>query len=288
LIPKGLAKAQPRRYTATVIVAESRLSRRLVGRLDRGADLLEQLNEVCRVHEVRAGEVRASGAVEEAILVEWDQRGRSARAPRHFAASLELVSLTGHVAERDGRPTVQAHASLSRERDNGIELLGGRLLAARVFACEFVIDAFDDLRLVRQDDAATGLALLSVTAQAAPVSIVVDEPSATEKLPRPAFEAPARTDWKDVVAASERRVEAAKVTEVAVEVAQTEVQAKTGDLIEHPKFGRCVVERIDGDYEFVTARLRNQRLIRLSLDVLTLIPIGQESGHNLFRAVLNR
>ncbi|HXU70119.1 MAG TPA: hypothetical protein VN947_12370, partial [Polyangia bacterium] len=58
-----------------------------------------------------------------------------------------------------------------------------------------------------------------------------------------------------------------------------------GDFIDHPKFGRCAVERVDGDYEFVTARLRNQRLIRLSLDVLTLIFAGQENGKNIFRAV---
>jgi hypothetical protein len=44
------------------------------------------------------------------------------------------------------------------------------------------------------------------------------------------------------------------------------------------------VERIEGEYEFVSARLRNQRLIRLSLDVLTLTFVGAEDGHNLFRA----
>ena len=74
---------------------------------------------------------------------------------------------------------------------------------------------------------------------------------------------------------------------VADEVPQpsTEIHVRPGDFIDHPKFGRCAVERVDGDYEFVTARLRNQRLIRLSLDVLTLIPAGVEDGKNVFRAV---
>ena len=66
------------------------------------------------------------------------------------------------------------------------------------------------------------------------------------------------------------------------------VHVRPGDLIDHPKFGRCAVERVDGDMEFVTARLRNQRLIRLSLEVLTLIPAGQADGKNLFRAVAGK
>jgi hypothetical protein len=67
------------------------------------------------------------------------------------------------------------------------------------------------------------------------------------------------------------------------------INVRPGDFIDHPKFGRVAVERVDGDMEFVTARLRNQRLIRLSLDVLTLIPAGQaEPGKNLFRAVAGK
>ena len=60
---------------------------------------------------------------------------------------------------------------------------------------------------------------------------------------------------------------------------------RAGDLIDHPKFGRVQVERVDGDQEYVSARLRNQRLIRLSLEVLQLVPAGQADGKNLFRAV---
>jgi hypothetical protein len=64
-----------------------------------------------------------------------------------------------------------------------------------------------------------------------------------------------------------------------------EVRVVAGDWIEHPKFGRCQVERVEGDYEFVSVRLRNQRLIRLSLDVLELLPVGEEpGGRRLFRA----
>lgn len=281
-----------------MIVAESTRTRRLVGRLDRGADLLAQLVEVCRSHRVRAGELRAVGALEEAVVGEWDQRTRSPRPPRHFDAQFEILSLSGTIAEREGGPALQAWVSLSRERDNGIELIGGRLLGGRVFACEFVIDAFDDLVLTRAVEPATGLMLWD---GAATPSLAAVPPARVEPAPRaetpppdrpaadkptPMFDPPARTSWSDVVAASERRVEAVAAA-AAVEAlpAGAEVQVRPGDFIDHPKFGRVQVERVDGDYEFVSARLRNQRLIRLSLEVLTLVHTGQENGHNLFRAV---
>ena len=80
----------------------------------------------------------------------------------------------------------------------------------------------------------------------------------------------------------------ALVEEEAAPSSSEPVNVRPGDFIDHPKFGRCAVERVDGDQEFVTARLRNQRLIRLSLDVLTLIPAGQAEGKNLFRAVAGK
>jgi len=117
--------------------------------------------------------------------------------------------------------------------------------------------------------------------------------------PAPTFEAPARTTWSDVVAASaasDRKHEPAVRPAVnlpddaddAPPASDEAVTVRPGDFIDHPKFGRCAVERVDGDMEFVTARLRNQRLIRLSLEVLTLIPAGQADGKNLFRAVAGK
>jgi uncharacterized protein len=272
-----------------VIVVESTRTRRLVGRLDRGADILAQLADVCRTHGVRAGEVRAVGALEEAVVGEWDQRTRVLKPPRRFDAAFEILTLAGTVGERDGHPSVHAWVSLSRERDNGIELIGGRLVAGRVFACEFVIDAFDDLALARAVEPATGLPLWDTHAAAA----LVPAPEAVATpTPTPTFDLPARTSWSDVMAASERRAEAPREVpepdEPLPPVMSEQVPVRPGDFIDHPKFGRVQVERVDNDQEFVSARLRNQRLIRLSLEVLTLIPTGQENGRNLFRAVAGK
>jgi predicted DNA-binding protein with PD1-like motif len=268
-----------------MLVAESRRGRRLVGRLDRGVDVLDGLAEVCRVHGVRAAEVRGLGSVEQVVLAEYDQRARSQRAPRRFDAQFEIVSLYGNASERDGKLHLRLGATLSRERDNGIELVGGQLVSARVFAVEFVIETFDDLLLRRLPDASTGLPLWRE-------ALSLDEPRPTEAPPAPAavpFEAPARghvveekTSWQDVMRASEEPPR--EVPDRVVASSDDEARAVPGDLIDHPRFGRLTVERVEGDYEFVSARLRNQRLIRLSLDVLTLTRVGEEDGHQLFRA----
>lgn len=261
-----------------MMVAESRTCRRLVGRLDRGTDVLEGFAAVCRAHEVRAGELRATGALEQVVLGEHDQRARVPRTPRGFDASFEILTLYGTVSERDGKPAVQARATLSRERDNGIEVLGGQLLSGRVFAVEFVLEAFDDLLLRRAHDPHTGLHLWGDAI------------------------APSRMEWKDVVAASAAsaapavsavsgaRGEPAKALtpDGAMPPPAEEVHVMAGDYIDHPKFGRCQVERVGGDYEFVSARLRNQRLVQLSLDVITLVFAAMEGDRRLFRVVLAR
>ncbi len=226
-----------------MIVAESTRTRRLVGRLDPGSELLSALADLCRAHDVRAGTARATGALREVTV-----------GARRLDGDAEIVSLSARLGEG-----VDVWVALALPSG---ELVGGRLAAARVVSCDFVVDTFDDL-----------------PAQKAP-----------------SFEAPARTSWSDVVAASERKPTEPAAAPVrpgsnfhsdadGAPAPSAEVHVRPGDFIDHPKFGRCAVERVDGDSEFVTARLRNQRLIRLSLDVLTLVFAGQENGKNVFRAV---
>jgi predicted DNA-binding protein with PD1-like motif len=283
-----------------VNVAESTRTRHLVGRLDRGADILTQLLEVCRAWRVHAGSVRAVGSLEDAVVGSWDQHARAPGTPRRFAAPVELLSLDATISEQGGVATLHAFAALSRNGDNGIELLGGRLVSGKVFACEFVIDAYDDLTVPSVLDATTGLHLW------APRETVVTE------APAPSFEAAAKTTWSDVVTASEEKAQPAAVPAAVPQWSSasstssggrssardndendaplanppsTDIVIRPGDLIDHPKFGRITVERIDGDQEFVSARMRNQRLIRLSLEVLSLEPAGQAEGKTLFKAV---
>ena len=57
-----------------------------------------------------------------------------------------------------------------------------------------------------------------------------------------------------------------------------------GDILIHPTFGRVEVMRIEGTYEFAHVRLKNGRLVRLSLDVLKFSAAGSEDGRRVFKA----
>jgi hypothetical protein len=59
---------------------------------------------------------------------------------------------------------------------------------------------------------------------------------------------------------------------------------KLGDVIEHPKFGKGEVQRIEGADEYVHIRLASGRLVRLSLDVLKLTMVRREGKRRVFRA----
>ncbi len=291
-----------------MIVAESRRGRRLVGRLDRGAELLTALADLCAARGVRCAEIRAFGTVEEIDLREFDQRTRAFRAVRRFTTPFQLVHFSANLAERDGHAHVEAQAAVAREGDNGIEVVAGAVVRARVYAVDFVIDAFDDVLLRRAIDAGTGLPLYAHAVEApraaepapaavearaeavagvTPVEAEAHGPVPLEAPPRGYVggavqpEAVEEPSWAEVAAIS------AAVSEPGGEPAPEE-PLRAGDVIEHVRFGRVQVERIEGDSEFAQVRLRNGRTVRLSLDVLQLVRAGMDGSRRLWRAITPR
>jgi len=132
-------------------------TRRLMGRLPKGGDLLEELNALCAREKVAAGEVKAIGAVERATLGFYDQQRREYQF-HQFDQAMELVSLMGNVSLKDGQPFVHAHVVLG---DDQGRLFGGHLApGAPVFACEAIITVFEtESPFVRTLDEPTGLPL---------------------------------------------------------------------------------------------------------------------------------
>jgi len=294
-----------------MLFAESHKLRRIVGRLQKGDDLFASLTDVCRRSNVRTAELRALGSFESAEVAEYDQVRKVWKAGRTFVASgMELLNLTGNVSERDGALALHAHVTLMRDRDNGVEIIGGHLVSAKVFALEFVIEAFDDLILRRAVDDATGLTLwreaipLAPPQPAAALSppIIAPRPTLTSPVlppvaPEPDTPFPMHPDstplrpsraiashaaptWAQVAEISARREDAAPTLDPS-EMPELSV----GDIILHPAFGRCDVQRLEGD-EFAHIRLKNGRLVRLALDFVSLTFAGREGEQNVFRAKL--
>jgi len=134
-------------------------SRYLIGRLQWGSDLLEEITRICREEKVRLGRVEAFGAVSKARLAYYDQQAREYRFI-DMEKDLELTKLVGNVSLKEGEPIVHAHVTLA---DKDGRAYGGHLAPGTlVFACEFIIQAFDGPLLTRSYDAETGLQLWSM------------------------------------------------------------------------------------------------------------------------------
>lgn len=88
---------------------------------------------------------------------------------------------------------------------------------------------------------------------------------------------PAAAGWGDVLSAS--------LAKSAEEEDDANAVLKAGDFLDHPKFGRCRVDRIEGDQQYATVRTHQHRMLRLSLEVLDLRPKGHDGKFRIWRVV---
>jgi predicted DNA-binding protein with PD1-like motif len=171
-----------------VIVQTSRASRRILVRLGDGASIHEVLATLATEHAISAGQISATGIVEDVALATIDPVRRSLGDPRGLRGAMELLSLRGSLAREADTPVAQLFATLSRATDNGIELLGGRVAAARAIAVELVIDCLDELETVRP--AERPLSSPPVAAPVPPPTTTSVVPPQTTAVPPPSNMAP--------------------------------------------------------------------------------------------------
>lgn len=131
----------------------------VMGKLSYDCDLLEELTNVCTDHEIKLGRIEAIGAVQKARIGFYNQETRT----YHFSnlnRPLEITNLGGNISLKDGKPFVHAHVTLA---DDTGKSYGGHLASGTiVFACEFVLEAFDGPTFNRSIDEKTGLPLWSM------------------------------------------------------------------------------------------------------------------------------
>ena len=138
------------------VVREVKAVKMFMGKLEFGADLLEEITRICVDRDIHLGWVEALGAVKKARLGYYNQKERE----YHFYEldqTLEITSLVGNVSIKDGVPIVHAHVTFS---DKDGHAYGGHLAPGTiVFACEIVIQVFGGPKFERGFDQETGLPL---------------------------------------------------------------------------------------------------------------------------------
>ncbi len=144
-----------------MIAGESRPTRCVMGRIERGEEVVSALRELARFEKIDAGFVRAQGAVEGAELARYDAAARGYVAAGAVVGPAELVSLQGNVSLEGGAPEVRLWAVLAPAPEGGAPgtIVAGRLVRARAVYVELAIDVYDDGDLERRADAVTGVSL---------------------------------------------------------------------------------------------------------------------------------
>ena len=137
----------------TKMVESSRL---FMGKLSHGDDLLEEITKVCQNENIKLGSVEALGAVQRARLGVYNQKTHEYQFVS-LDQALEITGLVGNISVKDGNPIVHAHITLADETG---KVYGGHLASGTVvFACEFILEAFDGPPFERGFDEETGLPL---------------------------------------------------------------------------------------------------------------------------------
>ena len=124
-------------------------------RLDRGEEILGQVEALARREGIRLASVQALGALDDFTVGVFDTASKQFR-PNHFSGPYEIVSLTGTIDQMDGRPYIHLHLSAGDAKG---QVVGGHLKRAVVSAtCEMVL-ALAEGELGRAFDPETGLNL---------------------------------------------------------------------------------------------------------------------------------
>ena len=132
-----------------------RFGNKIVARIDRGEEILEQVKELARRENITLASVTALGATNDFTVGVYKVEEQRYYA-NEFRGNFEIVSLTGTINTMNGE--FYTHLHMSAGNDKG-EVFGGHLNRAVVSAtCEMVVDVLDGT-VDRQYDPVTGLNL---------------------------------------------------------------------------------------------------------------------------------
>jgi predicted DNA-binding protein with PD1-like motif len=125
--------------------------------LDTGEELVGSLTGFAREHRILGASIRAIGAFSSTRLAYFDWDAKEYRTSVDLHEQVELVSLIGDIAEKDGEPQLHAHAAVAVADGR---VLGGHVQTATVRpTCEIIlIETPEPLR--KKVDPESGLALI--------------------------------------------------------------------------------------------------------------------------------
>ena len=282
-------------------VLESHRARHVVLRLDRGEELPAALTRVLEEANVKSAWIQGVGTLEAAEMAIYDTRLRTYSKARSYEPAGDIVSLNGNVSQLEGNACVRLFATLARETEAGLQIVGGELLWARVFSLEIHLTSFEDAGLARVADERTGQLAL-VRSNAPPTSDSKNHPPPTQDAPAaPAAPAlpPARgTARADATLPSIVEMARAVVSGEAPQHLSpprrerpkddpSETFPEVGDMATHFHFGECKIISSDGDkirlQQLKDLRVREVALSALRTELVSEDPTTHQRHFRLLR-----
>jgi uncharacterized protein len=127
--------------------------------MQTGDEISSSLSSFAEAQKLAASSFKAIGALSYVKLGWFNWETKQYEAAVEFSEQVELLSLIGDIALKDGKPQVHAHATISR-RDG--KAFGGHLLKAIVRpTCELILTESPE-HLRKQVDPESGLALIAI------------------------------------------------------------------------------------------------------------------------------
>jgi predicted DNA-binding protein with PD1-like motif len=196
-------------------------------------------------------------------VLEWIEiQTAGAEVPRRLEGPLDLLDLKGRLRRAGGVKLADFVCTLSRATDSGVELLGGKLIAARA---EFVEVAL--------------LGLEAVDIGALPDAAPAAEPAAETGAPLPGR-------WAEALAESRRQERRARERGWDWDSDEEELRPDRGDVVVHRQFGRCQVVRIDDEH--ISLRKPDGRVVQLGLAILEFSSSGTADGKAVYDVAVKK
>ena len=134
------------------------VGRNFIVRAKHDSDIIALLNNVAKKHGITTATFTVIGALKKAKLAFYDQ-DKHEYLEILLSTPQEIATCVGNISTKKGEPFVHAHAVLA-DRDGNAK--GGHLLEGKVFAAEIHLFELVGEKIVRTNDAVTGLSLWDI------------------------------------------------------------------------------------------------------------------------------
>ena len=235
-------------------------------RLESGAVLPAAIDSAARELDLELCDVTGFGELQRVDLVV-----AGAAEPSSFDGPLDLLDLKGRWRRAGDVVLADFFCTVSRLTDNGIQLLGGRLVGAAVGFVELTLSTPVVAELAVSASLESGAAAAEDVGDSAPQTTA--KPVMDER-------------WAEALAESRKQQHAARSRGWDWEKDEEDARPKLGDIVDHRQFGRCKVVRLDDEH--ISLRKPKGRVVQLGLSILEFFAKGEEDGKPVFDVVVKR